>query len=211
MRRILYGFVVAGLIFSVVSCAQGQQQVPSAQQGLLVDDFEGAITGGPDGTVDYGAGNGSAVTVTADTGIKNTGSQSIKVAYDSIQDGYMYIARGFGLDARNTAWLVDNKTIDWKVYNAFSFFMYGSGSKAQVAFDIKDSGNEIWRFMVTDDFSGWNEIVCAFTDFFPRGDWQPDSADKNAQLDFPVKSFQFEPRTIGTGTLYFDTVKLIKK
>lgn len=211
MKRIWYGLVVAGLTFFVVSCAQGQQQAPAVKQELLIDDFEGAITGGPDGTVDYGSGNGSAVTVTADTGIKNTGAQSIKIEYDSIQDGYMYIARGFGLDAKNTAWLVDTATIDWKAYNTFSFFMYGSGSKSQIAFDIKDSGHEIWRFMVTDDFSGWKEIVCPFAEFFPRGDWQPDSADKNAQLDFPVKSFQFEPRSIGKGTLYFDTVKLIKK
>ena len=44
-----------------------------------------------------------------------------------------------------------------------------------------------------------------------RDDWQPEAADKNGQLDFPVKIFQFEPLPVSKGTLYFDTVELVKK
>lgn len=205
--------------FTMVSCGKAQQQPPAqqtarqpaVQQAVLIDDFEFPVSGGFEGTVDFGAGNGSAVNVTAATDIKNTGAQSLKVEYDSIQDGYIWVARGFGLDAKNTAWLVDTATIDWKSFNAFSFFMYGTNSKAQLAFDIKDSGNEIWRFMTIDDFTGWKEIVAPIAAFSLRDDWQPDNADKNAAIDFPVKSYQFEPRTIGKGTWYFDTVKLIQR
>lgn len=224
-KEMVYSVCVVTLILSTISCAQGQQ--PSAKtpdeparanearqqqpQGLLIDDFEGAISGGADGTVDYGGGNGSMVEVTAETTIRNTGTQSLKASYDAVQDGYMYIARGFGLDAAHTAWLAENTKIDWTKYNAFSFYVYGTASNADIAFDIKDSGDEMWRCMVKDDTKGWKKVTVKFNDFFPRNDWQPDGADKNSNLDFPVKSYQFEPRTPGKGVFYFDTVELIEK
>lgn len=178
---------------------------------LLIDDFEGVISGGPEGTVDYGSGNNAVVEVSAAGDIKQSGEQSLKVTFDSPAESHMWIARGFGLDAKNAAWLKDAAAIDWAQYNAFSFYMYGSDSKAQVAFDIKDSGNEIWRFLTTDDFTGWKQIICPFSAFSVRGDWQPDNADKNGTIDFPVKSYQFEPRPVSKGTLYFDKVELIKQ
>ena len=178
---------------------------------LLIDDFETAITGGPEGTVDFGAGNGSMVKVTADKETKNSGTQSIKVEYDALPGGYMYIAKGAGLDAKNASWLLKPEDIKWEEYSAISFYMYGSDSKQNIAFDIKDSGNEIWRFTVVDDFKGWKKIVCGLDKFMVRDDWQPESADKNGKIDFPIKIFQFEPLPEGKGTLYFDTVEIVKK
>ena len=190
------------LVLSItVSCA-------AQNKGLLIDDFENPISGGPDGTVDFGAGGGSSVDVIADTGIKYSGKQSLKVTYDAVSGGYMWVARGLGLDAKNTAWLVKPEDIDWKKFKAISFYMYGSDSKARIAFDIKDNGKEMWRYMLEDNFKGWKKITCPFNEFFARSDWQPDNADKNAALDFPIKSFQFEPRPEAKGTLYFDAVEL---
>jgi hypothetical protein len=177
-------------------------------EGLLLDDFEGTISGGPDGTVDFGAGGGSSVDVTAATDIKYSGQQSLKVTFDAVAGGYMWVARGFGLDAKNTAWLVKPEDIDWKKYKAFSFYVYGSDSKTNIAFDVKDSGNEILRFLFQDNFKGWKKISAPFNEFSARTDWQPDNADKNGNLDFPVKSYQFEPRPEAKGTLYFDRVEL---
>jgi len=65
--------------------------------------------------------------------------------------------------------------------------------------------------MIEDNFKGWRRIICPFNEFFPRGDWQPDSADKNANLDFPIKSFQFEPRPESKGGVYFDDLELTRK
>ncbi len=190
------------LVFSGVSFAQ--------EKGLLIDDFEGAISGGVQGTVDFGAGGGSTVDVAASREIKYSGSQSLKVAFDAVSGGYMWIARGFGLDAKNAGWLVKPEDIKWKDYSAISFYMMGTGSQVQVAFDIKDNSGELWRFMVTDDFKGWKQVVCKFADFTDRSDWQPDSADKNGVLDFPIKSYQWEPRPVSKGTLFFDDVQLLK-
>lgn len=181
------------------------------EKGLLIDDFEIQVSGGPDGTVDFGAGGGSSVEVSAATDIKYSGKQSVKVVYDAVPGGYMWVARGFDLDAENAAWLVKAETVNWQKYNAISFYMYGSDSKAQIAFDIKDNGNEMWRFMVEDNFKGWKQIKCSFSEFFVRGDWQPANADRNATLDFPIKSFQFEPRPEAKGIVYFDDVELITK
>lgn len=178
---------------------------------LVIDGFEVEISGGPEGTLDFGAGNGSSVEVTAATDIKNSGNQAIKVTYDAVSGGYMWVARGFNLDSKNAGWLVKPEAIDWKEYSAISFYMYGSDSKAKIAFDLKDNGNEMWRFLLEDNFKGWKRIVCPFNEFFARGDWQPDSSDKNATMDFPLKSYQFEVLPPAKGVLYFDDVKLVKK
>lgn len=180
-------------------------------KGLLIDDFEGTISGGTDGTVDYGAGSESKVEVCAATDIKQTGSQSLKIVYDAKAGGYMWIARGFDLDAKNTAWLVKLADIDWTKYSAFSFSMYGSNSGVNIAFDVKDNGKEIFRAIFSDDFTGWKQIVLPFSDFSARRDWQPEAAEKNDTLDFPIKSYQFEPKAEAQGVVYFDTVELIKQ
>ncbi len=200
--KVLQGVLMLCLTMTGLCCAQ------SLGQSLLLDDFEGVISGGPQGTVDFGAGNGSSVDVTGAQDIKNSGNQSLKVTYDAVPGGYMYIAKGFGLDASNASWLVKPEEIDWKKYKAFTFYVYGSDSKAEIAFDIKDNGQEIWRFLFQDDFKGWKKIVCPFSEFIVRDDWQPDNADKNATLDFPIKVFQFEPRPEAKGAIYFDTVQL---
>src|SRR3989338_10521987 len=185
MKKLYFLILVFIFSISVISCAE--------DKNLLIDDFEAVISGGEDGTVDFGAGNGSSVEVSAAADIKNSGKQSLKVSFNSVSGGYMWIARGFGLDAKNANWLVKPEDINWKDFSAFSFYVFGNDSKVKVAFDIKDNGNEMWRFMFTDDFKVWKKIAPAFSEFFVRGDWQPESADKNAALDFPLKSFQFEP------------------
>jgi len=202
MRILHLGFIFV-LCMAVVALAENQ--------GLLIDDFESPLYGGPDGTVDFGAGNGSSIEISAANDIKYLGEQSIKVIYNAVPGGYMWLARGFDLDAKNAQWPIKPLDIDWAKYKAISFYMYGSDSKAKIAFDIKDNGNEFWRFMAEDNFKGWKQIVCPFNEFFVRADWQPSNADKNATLDFPLKSFQFEPRPEAKGTVYFDEVRLMDK
>jgi hypothetical protein len=194
--------LILGLVFSGISFAQ--------EQSLLIDDFAGAISGGVEGTVDFGAGGGSTVEVTAATEVKQSRPQTLKVNFYAVNGGYMWVARGFGLDAKNSSWLVKPENIKWKDYSAIAFYMYGSDSKTDIAFDIKDNGGELWRCMVSDNFKGWKQVVCKFNDFVPLSYWQPDNADKNEKLDFPLKSYQWEPRPVAKGVLYFDEVKLLK-
>lgn len=203
MRRALVFMAALVLGMAIISFAETDYS--------LIDDFEASISGGLEGTVDFGAGNGSSVVVTAENSIKNSGEQSIKVVYDAVPGGYMYIAKGAGLDAKNASWILKPEDIKWEDYSAISFYMYGADSKQKLAFDIKDNGDELWRFIVIDDFKGWKKVVCTFDKFIVRDDWQPESADKNSKLDFPIKIFQFEPLPEGKGTIYIDTVELIKK
>jgi hypothetical protein len=200
--RIIYLMTALVLVFAGVCFAQ--------EKGLMIDDFEGAISGGPEGTVDYGAGNGSTVEVSASRDFKQSGAQALEVSFEAVNGGYMWIARGFALDAKNAGWLVKPTDIKWKDYRAISFYMLGTGSQTEIAFDLKDNGGELWRFMLTDNFKGWKQLVCKFADFVDRSDWQPDSADKNGQLDFPLKSYQWEPRPSAKGVLYLDDVELLK-
>ena len=203
MRKVFFLAAVA-FLFTATSClAEGNN--------LLLDDFEISVTGGLDGTVDFGSGNGSSVRVTGVSDIKNSGNQALKVVYDAVPGGYIYVARGSGLDARNANWTIKPSDVKWEEYSAISFYVYGTDSKAKIAFDIKDNGGEIWRFITRDNFKGWQKVVCNFDKFVVRDDWQPNDADKNGKLDFPIKVFQFEPLPGSKGTLYFDTVELVKK
>ena len=203
MRKVFFLAAVA-FLFTATSClAEGNN--------LLLDDFEISVTGGLDGTVDFGSGNGSSVRVTGVSDIKNSGNQALKVVYDAVPGGYIYVARGSGLDARNANWTIKPSDVKWEEYSAISFYVYGTDSKAKIAFDIKDNGGEIWRFITRDNFKGWQKVVCNFDKFVVRDDWQPNDADKNGQLDFPIKVFQFEPLPGSKGTLYFDTVELVRK
>ncbi|PIQ88153.1 MAG: hypothetical protein COV73_00400 [Candidatus Omnitrophica bacterium CG11_big_fil_rev_8_21_14_0_20_43_6] len=199
------GFLAMALVLLMASGCS------AADGNLLIDDFEVAVSGGPEGTVDFGAGNGSVVQVTGASDIKNSGNQALKVDYGAANGGYIYVARGSGLDAKNTNWLVKPSEIKWEEYSGISFYVYGTDSKAKIAFDVKDTGGEIWRFTTDDDFVGWKKVVISFDKFIVRDDWQPQDADKNGVLDFPIKIFQFEPLPGTKGTLYFDTVELIKK
>lgn len=178
------------------------------EKSLLIDDLDGPIHGGADATVDYGAGSGSTIEVSSDTHIKYFDKQSLKVSYDAVTGGYMWVARGFDLNALQAGWLIKPDKIDWSAYNSISFYMYGSNSQVSVAFDVKDSGNELFRQVIKEDFNGWKQIILRFKDFEAREDWQPDNANRNAVIDFPIKSFQFEPLPPAKGTLYFDRVEL---
>lgn len=201
----------AGLILSVfflvslgIAYAQGEGE-------LLLDDFEGAISGGLEGTVDYGSGNGSLVGVAASPEVKYHGQQALEVSFDALTGGYIWVARGYGLDVKGAgAWLVEPKDINFSKYNAVAFYIYGANTGGQVAMDLVDSGSEYWRALIDDNFTGWKEFVIPFSDFFARGDWQPQGADKNAELNFPIRVFQFEPLPVGKGKLYFDYVRLVK-
>ncbi|MDD5618187.1 MAG: carbohydrate binding domain-containing protein [Candidatus Omnitrophica bacterium] len=176
---------------------------------LAIDDFEGEIS---PRTVDFGSGAGSELKVTPSTDIKHSGKQALKLEYKSVINGYMWAARGYGLDVKGAAkWLKKPQEINWPKYKALVLYMYGQNSGAMLALDVIDADFEYFRFMIKDNFSGWKEIICPFDGFFARGDWQPDKAKTNAKLDFPVKAFQFEPRSIGQGTFYLDYVHLIKK
>jgi hypothetical protein len=43
-----------------------------------------------------------------------------------------------------------------------------------------------------------------------RRDWQPEGAVLNGLMDYPLTSFQFEPKDLGSGTLYADCVKFVE-
>jgi len=183
----------------------------SAPSDIVIDSFEGQIS--PE-TVDLGSSEGSIVEVGSSKAFKICSEQSLRIEYDLKPSGYMWIARGYDLDVEGAgAWEVEPNEVKWKKFNAVTLYMHGNNSGGVIAFDLKDSGKEVWRFLLDDDFTGWKKIICRFDNFFPRNDWQPETAEANGILDFPIKSFQFEPRLPGKGTYYFDcvTVSKVKK
>jgi len=178
------------------------------EQTLLVDDFEGHLS---HQTVDFGSGNGSQVNVEDSSEIVHSGKQSLKVDYTAVSGGYMWVARGYRLDVPQAAqWSKKPQDIAWKRYKGIAFYLYGEAKGAEIAFDIKDAKGEIFRSMITDDTPGWRRVVCLFSGFVSRSDWQPANAAVDRVLDFPVMSFQFEAKTPGKGVFYVDTVELLR-
>jgi hypothetical protein len=177
-------------------------------RNLLLDNLEGELN---HQTVDYGSDAASSIDVSGAADVKICGKQSLKLAYDLDAAGYMFCARGFGLDALEAnKWSKEPSKINWNRYQGFSFMMFGQ-KNGKVAFDVKDSGGEMWRIILDDDVEGWKEVVIPFSALTAREDWQPESAARNKILDFPIKSYQWEPRAPGKGVLYFDCVKLVRK
>ncbi|MBN3038578.1 MAG: hypothetical protein JW869_04085 [Candidatus Omnitrophica bacterium] len=194
---------LAGAVTFVVICAGC-----SVPDQVLIDSFEGELNSE---TVDFGSSADSSLEIYAEKQLKTCGDQAIKLTYQLHPKGYMWCARGYNLDVKGAArWLLKPQKVRWNAYQALALSMYGAKSGAMIALDVKDAGGEIWRFLLNDDFEGWREIACPFNKFFVRTDWQPQTAQKNDILDFPIMSFQFEPRTPGKGTCIFDSVKVIK-
>lgn len=185
------------------------------KDSLLIDSFEGKI--GMD-TVDYGSSPNSSVAVRAADKFSRCGSNALQLDYTLKASGYVYCARGYGLhyetDSSTWAtgragWLVPPDQIQWDRYGAFSIYLR-SDQAVKVAIDLKDAGGELWRRSVTIRGKGWEVFQIPFNKFSVRADWQPPQAKLNRKMDFPMTSFQLEPKTPGEGTLYIDCAKLVE-
>ncbi len=180
-------------------CGLGQEP------DLLLDSFEGEIDSN---TVDFGASDNSYISAEASSKAL-CGTQSLKLSYRLNISGYMWTARGYKLDAEEAGrWQIKPEEISWENYKAVTLAMYGQNSGAIYAFDLKDSGGELWRYLIDDDFQGWKKIILPFDSFFSRSDWQPEDAEVTKNLDFPVYSYQFEPLVPGEKSVYFDCIGL---
>jgi hypothetical protein len=182
---------------------------------LLIDSFEGKI--GVD-SVDYGSSSNSSAVVKAASAFSRCGNNAIQLDYALQPSGYVYFARGDGLHYQSDSstwmtaragWIVPPDKIQWDRYGAFSIYIRGDQT-VKVAVDLKDSGGELWRHFVTLRGKGWKTFQIPFNKFSVRTDWQPPQAKLNRKMDFPMTSFQVEPKTPGKGTLYVDCVKLVE-
>ncbi len=196
-----------GAILLLSGCGGNPSQTANRVE-LMLDSFEGPLNSR---TVDYGSDSNTRIRVVSSPLIKKCGRQSLLIDYKLSEDGYMYCARGFGLDVPGAHWAGPNpKDIEWSNYTGFSIQVHGS-NQGTIAFDVRDNGGELHRFMIEDNFRGWREIIVPFSSLTARTDWQPKSADGNKTLDFPIWTFQFEPKNVGEGKAYFDCVMLIKE
>ena len=201
-RNLIFGL---GLLISIIFVSN----LWAEENSLSLDSFEGKID---KSTVDFGAAAGSSIQVEADRTQKACGEQSLKMTYSLQEGGYMFCARGQGLDVATATW--DGQPgdqVNWSEYKAISFqLMDTRENNGPIAIDIKDSGKEIWRYLINNEQKDWTKITIPLDQFKVREDWQPSTADGNRTLDFPIKSYQWEPKTPGEGVIYFDCVELSK-
>lgn len=203
-----YGIIFISAASLMILNACSKAPVSQYSQEVMLDSFEGAVS---KKSADFGSSKDTKITVTASKDKKVCGNQSLQIEYDLSSSGYMYCARGYGLDVFGAVWEGPQPDkISWDDFSGISLQVYGS-KRGDIAFDLKDNGGEMWRFMIQDDFNGWKEVYVPFYSLTVREDWQPPKADGNKLLDFPVKSFQFEPRKAGAGTVNFDCVKVVKE
>ena len=86
MKRLMAGSVL-GLWLAAAGC--------SSSPDMVLDSFEGPLT---IETVDYGAGGGAVLQVSAAADQKFDGEQSLRLDYDISNGGYLWAARGYKLD-----------------------------------------------------------------------------------------------------------------
>lgn len=177
---------------------------------LVIEDFEAAQAAGPGGSVAISSSAGSALEASAEELLAYSGRQSLKMSFTVKPGGYAWLAKDIDLSAANAGWQVAEE-IDWTQYTGIAFHMFGRGTKKTLAFDLQDTGGEIWRCLVKDESRGWSRKVCGFREFFCRTDWQPEDAAKNGRMDFPLLNFRFAPLPPYKGILYIDTVELIPR
>lgn len=112
-------------------------------------------------------------------------------------------------DVKNASrWKVKPEEVVWENYGALSFRLFGFGHGATIAFDVKDSSGELFRFVVTDDTEGWRQVVCPFDQFVLCVEPQASLVAGNGNLDFPILSFQFKPLSDTRGGFKVDDVTL---
>lgn len=199
MKRWIFLFV---LFFVTQASAQETSRV------FLLDDFEGEITTGPEGTVDTGTENGSTVEVSADTQNKISGEQSLKIVYDAVTNGDIWVGRGYQLSAKSAGqWTRIPEEVGWEQYGAISFWILGEGKGTSIAFDIKDAKGRTFRFMLTDDHKIWKQVVCPFDQFEPDAGQGVSAPEENVPV-FPLLSFRFKPMAIARGAIDVDAVSL---
>lgn len=99
---------------------------------------------------------------------------------------------------------------DWSRFRALSFWMYGTNSRQMFVVELNDSGEEHFRSpIITDDFTGWKQIVIPFEEFASRDDWQPENAEIDLAITWPLKDFQPFASVGGSGYILIDLVEAI--
>ncbi|MCA9403914.1 MAG: hypothetical protein KC897_09045 [Candidatus Omnitrophica bacterium] len=200
--------LLAGMALTVILAACGQQSGEKYSKSLLIDSYDRPLGSRQ---VDFGSSSGTRIEVAGYLGAKKCGAKSLRIKYNLLQGGYMYCARGYRLDAPGALWDGPHpEKIDWNAYSGFSVQVYGS-RRGPIAFDVKDNDGELHRFLIDDNFSGWREIYIPFSSLVSRTDWQPQNITVNKVIDFPIWSYQYEPKNPGEGQVYFDCLQLVKE
>jgi hypothetical protein len=153
---------------------------------MVLNDFEGEA----DALSTY-KGPSSNVTVELSTAQAHSGKQSVFVKTDCKDwTGAVYS-------------LADGQN-DWTGLSTLKMWVYGSNSGNKFNVILEDKSGEQHTTQLMDSFSGWKEISIALARFKARTDYQPGTADKNGNLDMPLKTVQFCVGIGGTYDLYFD-------
>lgn len=183
-------------------------------KNVLIDNFEGKIAVD---TTDFGSSPNSWIKATGSSQQLKCGLKSLQIDYNLAPGGYVYCARGHDIYKRtdssswkkgNSGWEIKPDDIDWSTFDGISFYIRGD-SLSPIAIDIKDTYDQLWRFTIRKKLQGWEKITIPFEEFKTRTDWQPPKARRNNKMDFPIKTFQIEPKKQGTGTLYIDCLKAV--
>lgn len=189
MNRRIIRISAGALFFTAVVLFAGNVR---AGDSLVIADFEDSKRP----VITY-AGPGSTMTAEYQTAIVHGGKQALKTKMDTSNWAGTLIE-------------LSGATADWTGYSKLKLWVYGSKSGRRFNIDLEEKGKEQCRYTITDDFEGWKEFVIKLSEFLPRTDWQPNDADKNGKLDFPLKTIQFFTSASFGSTLYFDDISIEK-
>lgn len=103
-----------------------------------------------------------------------------------------------------------DQVFDWSSFRALSLWVFGTNSGQMFVVELNDKGEEHFRSpLITDDFTGWKQIVIPFEEFASRQDWQPENADIDLDITWPIKDFQPFASVGGAGYILIDLIEVI--
>jgi beta-glucosidase len=172
---------------------EGSKEAKPVAESILITDFEDSSQE----LITY-AGPQSKVTAVYSTEQAKSGKQSAKVTHNT-------------KDWAGALVVVPKEKGNWTGMKTYRMWVYGSGSNSKFYVDLEDAQKEQFRYVLTDDFKGWKEIVIPLSDFKWRTDWQAPDAVLNKKFDFPMMTVQFCTANLANCTLYFDDIVIDSK
>ncbi|MGE5483061.1 MAG: carbohydrate binding domain-containing protein [Bacteroidota bacterium] len=141
-------------------------------------------------------------------------ASSIKITV--VDDPTAHGQRALRIDSVTKDWngvpisAAGDKEFDWSDYRALSMWVYGTNSGVGFFVELNDKGEEHFRSpLIVDDFIGWKQIVIPFEEFLSRDDWQPDTADMDLEITWPIRDFQPFTGASGEGYILIDLIEVI--
>lgn len=135
-------------------------------------------------------GPGSTVTPTFVADPVHEGKQALKIVYETNSWAGCVLAPG-------------KEKGNWTGMTTFKVWVKGGNSGNKFEIQLQDAQDELFITKISDNFTGWKQLVIPLSEFKHRNDYQNPTAKSNEVIDYPLHNIQFSTNqgSGGKGTI----------